>query len=346
MQYKNILVKRSLPKNYSKKDHNLFSEEFNRCLISQNDIFTENISLFSDGFPYKNLNLNINFYLPEDHNLYFIIKKILIYIYYFLRVAINFLKKKEIIFEEVFLICDWHSKGYFHWLIDVLQKIEYLKRNRFKNFKIIIPYNIKDDWFKESLKVYNFKFIKLKKNKIYLLKKARLIMPKSPSGNPRPDLINGIRDRFRFFYKKSIKKYDEEYKVYVSRNLSNKRKLEKENIFKKFLSKNKFKISYSELKSFKNQVIFYSRCKELIGVHGAGLANMLWMKSGSKIVELKNKDDSYNNCYFSLASALHIKYYYILCDYNKNYFIYNNNNNNLFLNINSLKNLIKIDVFK
>jgi hypothetical protein len=346
MQYKNIIVKRSLPKNYSKKHRNLFSGEFKRYLIYENDIIIENISLFSDGFPYKNFNLNLNFYLPKDYSSFFIIKKILIHIYYFSRIALNFLKKKEIINEESYLICDWHSKGYFHWLVDVLQKIEYLKRNRCKNFKIIIPYNIRNDWVTDSLKVYNFKFIKLEKNKVYLLKKATLIMPKSTSGNPRPDLINGIRNRFRSFYNKFKKKTKKKYKVYVSRDLSNKRKLEKENFFKEFLRKNKFKISYSELKSFKSQVIFYLSCKELIGVHGAGLANMLWMKSSSNIVELRNQDDRNNNCFFSLASALHIKYYYVLCDYDKNYLIYNNNNNNLFLNKNSLQNLIDIDVLK
>ena len=346
MQYKNILVKRSLPKNYSKTDHNLFSGEIKRHLTPEEDIIIKNMSVFSDGFPFKNFSLGLKFYLPKDYNSYFKIKKFLLYVYYFTRIVFNFLKKKEIIHEESYLICDWHSKGYFHWLADVLQKIEYLKRNKYKNFKIIIPYNIRNDWVIDSLKVYNFEFIKLKKNKIYLLKQGRIIMPKSTSGNPRPDLINGVRNRFRFFYKKLKKTGKDEYKVYVSRKLSNRRNLEKENTFQYFLRKNRFKISYSELKRFKNQVIFYLSCKELIGVHGAGLANMLWMKSGSKIIELKNKDDSNNNCFYSLASELKINYYYILCDYYKNYLNYNSNNNKLFLNINSLRNLIKIKVLE
>jgi len=52
----------------------------------------------------------------------------------------------------------------------------------------------------------------------------------------------------------------------------------------------------------------------LIGVHGAGLTNMLFMKENSNILELRRKDDDHNNCYFSLAAACKHKYWYQLCD--------------------------------
>ena len=51
----------------------------------------------------------------------------------------------------------------------------------------------------------------------------------------------------------------------------------------------------------------------MISNHGGGLTNILFMKSGSSVLELRQSGDSHNNCYFSLASALYLKYYYQLC---------------------------------
>jgi len=52
----------------------------------------------------------------------------------------------------------------------------------------------------------------------------------------------------------------------------------------------------------------------LIGIHGAGLTNILFMPKGASVLELRRKDDSHNNCYFSLASALELNYFYQLCE--------------------------------
>ena len=52
----------------------------------------------------------------------------------------------------------------------------------------------------------------------------------------------------------------------------------------------------------------------LISNHGAGLTNMLFMRPGSKVLELRKKGDARNNCYFALASALDLKYFYQLCN--------------------------------
>ena len=52
--------------------------------------------------------------------------------------------------------------------------------------------------------------------------------------------------------------------------------------------------------------------KCLIGLHGAGLTNMLFMSEKTNVLELRNEEDSHNNCYFSLASDLNLDYYYQL----------------------------------
>ena len=72
--------------------------------------------------------------------------------------------------------------------------------------------------------------------------------------------------------------------------------------------------------SFKEQVsiVFHAKC--LISNHGAGLTNMLFMEADTAVLEFRHYEDTHNNCYFSLASALNIKYFYQTCqsDYSIN----------------------------
>jgi capsular polysaccharide biosynthesis protein len=66
--------------------------------------------------------------------------------------------------------------------------------------------------------------------------------------------------------------------------------------------------------SFAEQVQIASKARFLVSNHGAGLTNMLFIASGSSVLELRKREDSHNNCYFPLASALDLHYFYQLCD--------------------------------
>lgn len=47
---------------------------------------------------------------------------------------------------------------------------------------------------------------------------------------------------------------------------------------------------------------------------------MLFMEADTAVLEFRHQGDTHNNCYFSLASALNIKYFYQTCqsDYSGN----------------------------
>jgi len=64
---------------------------------------------------------------------------------------------------------------------------------------------------------------------------------------------------------------------------------------------------------------------------------MMFMKKGGKVIEVRRKGDSINNCYFSLASDLEHDYYYI------NALSENNNlfESDCYLDPNKLENLLK-----
>ena len=93
-----------------------------------------------------------------------------------------------------------------------------------------------------------------------------------------------------------------------------KRKILNENKLISVLKSFGYEIHYFEEYQLQKQIEILKESKFLIGLHGAGLTNMLFMPTNSNILELRIKADSHNNCYFSLASDLGMNYFYQLCE--------------------------------
>ena len=75
-----------------------------------------------------------------------------------------------------------------------------------------------------------------------------------------------------------------------------------------------FEIHVFEQYSLSKQVDLMRDTQCLLGMHGAGLTNMLFMPSVGSVIELRNRGDQHNNCYFSMASELNHAYYYLQGD--------------------------------
>lgn len=102
-------------------------------------------------------------------------------------------------------------------------------------------------------------------------------------------------------------------RIYISRRLAGRRRIVNESEIVQIFKKLDFQLIRAEDLSFEDQVKLFSRARYLVSNHGAGLTNMLFMKEGGRVLELRHVSDYVNNCYFNLASALNLKYYYQLC---------------------------------
>lgn len=125
------------------------------------------------------------------------------------------------------------------------------------------------------------------------------------TGNYNHILINELRNKF-------IIEGETSRKIFISRLKASKRKITNEHEVIALLKLYNYEIHYFEDYAFSKQIEIMSQAKHLIGLHGAGLTNMLFMKEGGKVMELRNFNDADNNCYFSLASELNLHYYYQL----------------------------------
>lgn len=91
-------------------------------------------------------------------------------------------------------------------------------------------------------------------------------------------------------------------KIYVSRANST-RPVENERSLEDFLEGEGFQIIRAEDFSFRDQIHAFAGAKIVVGPHGAGLSNILFLGANSKVVELAS-EANVNQCFERLAKSL------------------------------------------
>jgi capsular polysaccharide biosynthesis protein len=64
----------------------------------------------------------------------------------------------------------------------------------------------------------------------------------------------------------------------------------------------------TNIMTIRDQILTFQKCKLIIGAHGAGLSNMLFMRKGAIVIEIRPHGEQ-NNIYMMLASCLGLQYY-------------------------------------
>jgi len=290
---------RSKPKNLDVADLSLFSREFSKNIHATSIEVVRNADILRDTLFDKS---SFKYLTDYTHLTKFSIR--------------NKLKRLRLFWGSydkvdrgIWIIDNW-SLAYFHWLTDALTRLiaseEYLD-----NHLILLPNTYNKNPYKGSLEMLNFKVKYFDISKRLHVKELLLPSHTAPTGNYNKEIINKLRDRFLEKHKITPWK-----KIYISRQKAKIRKVTNEDEVVKLVNSFGFEIHYFEDYNFSEQVNLMQCTTHLIGLHGAGLTNMLFMQKNSKVLELRNKEDSHNNCFFSLASDLGHNYYYLLNDGN------------------------------
>lgn len=216
--------------------------------------------------------------------------------------------KNSVTVDKALWITDRRSKEYFHWLTDALPRL-IIAREFAGAHTLILPQEYeKYGYITTSLQWFGIpvKYIDRRSR----LNIRELILPSltAEPGNYNKVVINQLRDLFL----SKTEKTTPYRRIYISRMKAKKRKVSNEEEVTSLLKSFGYEIHYFEDYSFSQQVSICSESLSMIGLHGAGLTNMLFMRPRTQVLELRNEDDCSNNCYFSLASDLGIDYYYQL----------------------------------
>jgi len=228
---------------------------------------------------------------------------------------VGLFKNGKKIDKGIWITDNW-TYAYFHWFADALPRLLACEE-MIDGHQVILPDYYKNiPFISESLQFLGYSPFYYEPAKRLTIQQLLLPSHTAPIENYNSVVINNLRNRF---LKNNGAK--PQRKIYISRARAQMRKIINEKEVIALLRSFDVEIHYFEDYTLSKQVAIMAETKILIGLHGAGLANMLFMKEQGRILELKNSNDGRCHCYFSLASALSHHYYYQLNqgDYAKEY---------------------------
>ena len=303
--YAETVARRKLPVNFNEEHLPLFEGELQRVIPETRLLKFENVLASPEGLLFKGTNiLRESFAFPyhlDEWRFRSVVK--------FLATNYAFRRRRRIE-RDALWITDYWSTGYFHWLADALTRL-FVVGDRVRDLLLILPAKYRRFEFVESsLKAFdvtNIDFIDHNE----VLECRTLLVPShtAPSGHFNDEAIRGVRNVLLTAYGTT----DGDERLYITRSNATRRRILNEDEITPILNRFNFKTVIAEELSFEEQVRTCSRARYIVSNHGAGLTNMLFMKDGGSVLELRHESDCINNCYFTLSSALDLNYFYQTC---------------------------------
>ncbi len=243
------------------------------------------------------------------------------------------------------------NKNYSHWLFDVLPRLSLCSKtvdlNEIDYF--LLPDHIKKFQIEtlDCLKIPKYK--RLSSEKFRHIKAKKLIITDHPvvvSENPTKDIMNmpiWISKWLKVKFLKQVMKNDEKNmkKIYIDRGDNKSKQLSQrfvsnEDQIKKYLLKNNFiLVKLHELK-FIDQVQLFYKAKCIVGLHGAGFANIVFCNPKTKIIELRGMHSGKQ--YENLAKTNDLNYASITVEAKQNF---PNQQGSIHIPIDSLARLLE-----
>lgn len=214
--------------------------------------------------------------------------------------------------ETVAVLATSGCQGYYHWLTDGLPRFEILRKTLPDLSKEIDKYIVNDGnpIVIETLKMLGVSIERLIFIDSYKHFQAKsLVVPSLPgsTGDPPAWVCNFLRENF--LHCQAI--ITPISKLYVSRSKARYRKVTNEENVLKYLSELGFTPVWLEEHDFATQIAMFANAEVIVAPHGAGLTNLMWCNSGSKVLEIFSPN-YVNTCFWAIANLVELDYYYLV----------------------------------
>lgn len=210
------------------------------------------------------------------------------------------------------------KNNYWHWMFDVLPKIGMLEKVNLKKKPdyYLLP-SLKKKYQKESLLILNIpskKLINGQKDKhINCNNLLAVDHPNLVNNNPSKSMKNIpiwiIKWLRKKYIKNKLKDLSFPKRIFINRendSVLERRKLINNQEIKKLLIELGFKIITLSDYTFQNQIKLFNNANLIVGLHGAGFANIIFSKPKTKIIELQSKYSG--NVILKLAKKCNLNY--------------------------------------
>ncbi|GGA21541.1 glycosyltransferase 61 family protein [Okeania sp. KiyG1] len=208
--------------------------------------------------------------------------------------------------------------NYCHWVLDLLPKIGLLQKSGLdlKNIsKFVVSSQSERPFQRETLEILGIPSEKIVESiKHPYIKAKTLIIPSLVPQLGRLVTMQGWACQFiktEFTNSEVRQKLDVSDRIYISRKDAPSRQVINESDVAEFLSKFGIKSVTLTSMSVAEQALLLASAQVVIAPHGAGLTNLLFCNSGTKVIELMSPD-AVRPCYYHLSNHCSLDYYYLL----------------------------------
>jgi len=207
--------------------------------------------------------------------------------------------------RKYLLITDAWSGGHFHWLTEALPKL-WTVRERAWEFVLLLP----DSSYVRTAGVESLNFLGVDFEDIIFMKEAEFYKVNDLYYIPRIADLGCTDDTLMKELNAAFTsgKAGGNHKIYISREKARARKVLNEATLTEKLKEYGIETISTDDLSLANEIDIFARCSLLVGIHGAGLTNCIFMQPGGNVVELRKREKNYG--YWHLADSLDHKYYY------------------------------------
>jgi tetratricopeptide (TPR) repeat protein/capsular polysaccharide biosynthesis protein len=221
---------------------------------------------------------------------------------------------QETISGNVAILSGLSAHVYYHWMFDVLPRIEILRRSGINLDEIdwFVVNSIEKPYQLETLKTLGIPKKKIIESDRYpLIKAQQLIVPSFPGHLDwvPPETIEFLRHTF--LKKTPFKRTILPERIYISRANAKYRQVLNEEEVTELLSRYGFTTVYLETMTVAEQAALFANARAIVAPHGAGLSNLVFCREQSLIIELFSPNYVRTD-YWMISHYLKLKHYYIV----------------------------------
>jgi tetratricopeptide (TPR) repeat protein len=224
----------------------------------------------------------------------------------------SFLPPIQQINGTVVILAGLLNNIYFHWLFDILPRINLLELANI-NYREVDYFLVdnRTNFQQETLEIFGIPSKKILPLSFPLhIQATNLIIPSFPSAIAWMSSWSCQYLRDKILKDKTIN-HKERKKLYISRNNASNRRLINEEEIIHLLVNYDFEVVNLELLSVKQQSELLSQAEIVISPHGSGLSNLVFCQPNTKVIEIFATNYVYP-CYWLVSNLVNLDYYYLI----------------------------------
>lgn len=267
--------------------------------------YLRNYSVLADGAVFKKLRL-----VPESMML--IGQRVLLHNWKgLLKIRLHY-KTKKLPIDTPYLIVHNAYQGYYHWLLESLPRL-LEARQALSEFTLLLPATCTADFYADTLQLLSVSQVTYLEPRIrYTVPNLVLAYSQITMGSYEAATLRYLRETLiNALPVASVSAVRR--KLYISRKKASRRRILNELEVVEALAIQGFESVCLEDYTFAEQVAICATAETIIGIHGAGLANMIFQPAGARIVELRKYDNGENIFFSALAHTLGLAYQLLYC---------------------------------